>query len=77
MVTTVPVQHHEMQFHTLLGMQAGGICFALICIYEMYLKRRDLAIIILKVYHLSVVYFESCSFTLVLYVAYPIDGILY
>jgi len=30
----VPVQHHGMQLHTLLGVQAGDIGIAFICIHE-------------------------------------------
>ena len=30
--------HHGMQLHTLLGVQAGDICIAFICIHEVVLK---------------------------------------
>lgn len=42
MVATVPVQHRGMQLHTLLGMQAGDMSFAYICIHWRYLSSYTL-----------------------------------
>ena len=73
MVTTVPVQHHGMQLHTLLGVQAGDILHCIHMHSRSTLKWY--VYVIIKLYYLAMFKIGSHSFYIdIIYLVYSISG---